>query len=345
MSTPPAPATSPGAPLSRLRWLPGAGTDLSTARLLRTLPVVSPYLALLALVILYASVQDNVLTIDTLNVQSTATVTLALVAAGQTIVILTGGIDLSLAGIVSVTTSLFATRNIGGGTGELVMWLAICILLGATAGAINGLIIGGLRVEPFIATLATWSMLGGVALIILPSDGGTVPQQYITAVNQDFLGIVIPFWILVAIALFGIWFRRSRIGISIRALGSERNAAFLSGTRLLRTTIAAYALAGAFAAMAGLFLVTQTATGSPLAGDPYLLTSVAAVVIGGTFMGGGRGGLGGTIVAAVILTLISSVVFALGLSSFWPPLITGLLLILSVLGSSLAEIRARRATA
>jgi ribose transport system permease protein len=296
-----------------------------------------PLAVLLVLTVVYTSHQSGVLTADGLSIVAAATLTLALAATGQTIVVLMGGIDLSIGGVISLTTVVLATKSTSS-AGGLLVWLPVVVLIGAAAGALNGLVIHRLRLEPFVVTLATWSIWSGVALWILGTDGGAVPNSLVTFTDKSFLGLGIPIWLTLALIAFWLWLSKTRLGVGIKAIGSNRTSAFLSGVPLARTTIAAYSLCGLMAALAGVFLTTQTTSGSPTIGNDYILYSVAAVVIGGTSLFGGRGGAGGTIVGAFILTLIGDVVFVLGVSSFWTPLVIGALLIAAVLGSSLIEI-------
>lgn len=310
-------------------------------RALRYAPIVIPYVILGVLVLVYGSVGEGVFTLDELNIQAAAVLTLLLVAAGQTIVILLGGIDLSVGGVVSLSTALAATQ-LGSGGGRMIVWLLLIALIGLGVGLLNGVLVARLRLQPFIVTLATWSIWSGVALWILPIEGGTIPQSFVDWANATPAGLATPVWLIVALVLFWAWFKRTRPGIGIRAVGSSENSSFLSGVPTGLTVVSAYALSGLFAALGGLFLVTQTASGSPTVGNDYILNSVAAVVIGGTSLFGGRGGLGGTVAGAIILTLIASVIFTLNISSFWTPIVTGLLLIFAVLVNSLTELYARR---
>ncbi|MBA2476702.1 MAG: ABC transporter permease [Actinobacteria bacterium] len=320
----------------------GRGPRLTGGRLVaRAAPLAVPWLMLAALIAAYSSLQEGVLSREQLNLWTAATLTLLLVAAGQTIVILLGGIDLSVGGIVSLSTALAATQ-LGTGGSRLIGWAALIALLGFAAGAVNGFLVARLRLQPFIVTLATWSIWSGVALWVLPTEGGTVPESYLSWVNREALGIGAPVAVLLALVAFWIWFKRTPLGTGIRAIGSSENSAYLSGVPTSLTVTAAYALSGLFAALAGLFLVTQTASGSPTVGNDFILNSVAAVVIGGTSLFGGRGGLGGTIAGAFVLTVIGDLIFALDISSFWTPITTGVLLILAVLANSLTELYARR---
>jgi ribose transport system permease protein len=308
---------------------------------IRFAPVIVPWAMLAALIAIYASRQEGVLTREELNLDSTATLTLLLVATGQTIVILSGGIDLSVGGVVSVSTALAATR-FGEGGSRMVVWAVAIVLFGAAAGAANGVLIARLKLQPFIVTLATWSIWSGVAFWLLPTEGGTIPESFTGWVDNSYLGLTSPVWIIGVLILWWLWFKRTRLGVGVKATGSSATSAFLSGVSTGATTVAAYSLAGLFAALAGLFLTTQTASGSPTVGNDYILNSVAAVVIGGTSLFGGRGGLGGTIAGAFVLTMIANVIFAYNLESFWSPITYGALLILAVLANSLTDLYARR---
>jgi ribose transport system permease protein len=191
-------------------------------------------------------------------------------------------------------------------------------------------------------TLATWSVLSGAALLVLPIDGGSLPHGWMWFGSASLLGLSSAAWILLVLLLFWWWFRATRLGIAIRATGSNERSAYLSGVSLVRINVATYGLSGLFAALAALYLTTQTGAGSPTIGKDYILPSVAAAVIGGISLFGGRGGLSGTIVGALILTIIGNLVFVLSVSSYWQPIVSGVILLATVLASSLAEKSARR---
>jgi ribose transport system permease protein len=203
-------------------------------------------------------------------------------------------------------------------------------------------LISVLRLQPFLVTLATWSILSGAALMILPTDGGHLPDAWTAFGSDSFLGLSSSVWLLGLLIVFWLWFKATRIGVAIRATGSNERSAFLSGVRIFAINIAVYGLSGLFAALAALYLTTQTGTGSPTIGKDYILPSVAAAVIGGISLFGGRGGLVGTVVGAFIFTIISNLVFVLSVSSYWQPIVSGLILLVAVLASSLAEKSARR---
>lgn len=283
------------------------------------------------------------LTLDELNLDTAATLTLILAPTGQTIVLIRGGVDVSIGGVISLGTVVAATR-FGDGAGSVLLWSALILAGGFRLGALNGLLITALGLQPFLVTLATWSILSGAALMVLPSGGGMVPGWWVSLGYREVLGLGLPAWMLLALLLFWGWFRSTRLGLSIQAAGSNERSAFLSGVSILRINLATYGLSGLFAAAAALFLTTQTSAGSPTIGRDYILPSVAAAVIGGVSLFGGRGHLLGTVVGAFILTLIGNLVFTLRLSSHWQPVTSGVILLVAVVVASLAETAARRMT-
>ena len=299
-------------------------------------PYLVALLILIAIVALYGHMQSGVFTLDELNLATASALTLILAATGQTIVLIRGGIDLSIGGVISLGTVLAATR-FGDDPGSVAAWSLAILAMGFGAGVLNGLAISVLKLQPFLVTLSSWSIYTGLALTILPTDGGAVPGWWTGFGYSVVFGLSGPVWVLLGLIAFWYWFRATRLGIVIQATGSSERSAVLSGVSVLRVNIATYGLSGLFAAAAALYLTTQTGTGSPLIGRDYILTSVAAAVVGGVSLFGGRGHLVGTIIGAFILTIIGNLVFALHVSSYWQPVLAGVILLLAVLVSSIAE--------
>ncbi len=311
------------------------------AKLVDRAPFLVACTMLVVLIAIYGSFRDDVFTLEELNIDTAAAMTLLLAATGQTIVLLRGGIDLSIGGMIGFGTVLAATQ-FGDSLVTATGWTVAIIAIGLAVGATNGLIISVLRLQPFLVTLATWSILSGAALLVLPIDGGSLPAGWMTFGNATFVGLSSSVWILIVLFLFWLWFRDTRLGITIRATGSNEKSAYLSGVSITFINVATYGLSGLFAALAALYLTTQTGAGSPTIGKDYILPSVAAAVIGGVSLFGGRGGLSGTIIGAFILTIIGNLVFVLSVSSYWQPIVSGVILLIAVLASSIAERSARR---
>jgi len=303
--------------------------------------IVIPYVILAALILSTALLQPNTVSLDWLGIKTNDILPLALATAGQTLVLLTGGIDLSIGGVISLTNSLEATRMTSGAGGIVAFTLGM-LALGALLGALNGILIVQVRLQPFIATLITWSIYGGLALWILPTDRGNVPQGFINVLLAHPGGIPLSLVLLVVLGMFWRWLRRTPLGKAILALGSNAKSAWLSGIDVDRVRLAVYALSGFFAATAGIYRTAQVASGSPTAGNNFILLSVSAAVIGGTSLAGGKGSLIGSIIGVCVLKMIGDLLVFSGVSSYWAALFQGVLLIVIIAVVSVGEIVRRR---
>jgi ribose transport system permease protein len=297
---------------------------------------------LIILVIIYQATSRSGFTASQLAVISIAILPLALVALGQTVVVIASGIDLSVGGVMSLGSAI-AARQFGGDAANTVLWAVIIVAIGAGCGAMNGFLVDRLKLQPFLVTLASWSILNGAALLVLPTQGdGNVSSTIGDLGFEAPLGVPFGIWVLIILLVVWLWFRRTRAARGIYALGSDRQNAFVGGVSIGRSTVLAFSISGAAAALAALAYTVQTSSGDPKAGDPFILTSVAAVVIGGTRLSGGRGGFVGTLIGAALLVLIGNIVFAVGLPTEWTLFFQGLLLIVAILIGSLAEFLSRR---
>lgn len=269
-----------------------------------------------------------------LDIRATALLPLALVAYGQTLAVFTRGTDLSVGGILSVATALLASR-FGGHGAHLVAELFAVIALAALAGAVNGLIIARTVLQPFIVTLSTWSILGGIAILLLPQEGGSVSPQLTAWLTGSVLGVPKSVVSLALLLLSWIWLRWSRFILDLKAIGSDERRAELVGVKIVRRKVQTYMASAALAALAGIWLAGQSGGGSPVIGNEYILTSVAAVVIGGTSIFGGTGSVAASLAGALALEMIPDLIYALNISSFWTGFVQGILLIFAVTLSSL----------
>jgi ribose transport system permease protein len=253
---------------------------------------------------------------------------LVIVALGQFIIILTRGIDLSLGPIASVSGAVMALTV----TDNPTIGLALPILIGLAAGLLNGGLIIGIGLPPIIVTLATMSIWQGVALVVLPNPGGSIPDGYQSLLLGDFSSPLAGVLILVLFAGLATWLLGTRYGLALRAIGGDELAAGLSGVRVRRTKIIAYVLGGLLAGIAGMFMAVALSSGSPTEGDDYILTSIAAVVLGGIPLVGGRGSPLAVAIGALILTITASLLYFAQVSSFYQSLINGAILLVVVGG-------------
>ena len=270
---------------------------------------------------------------------------LALAAVGQAIVVISGGIDLSIGAMMALISVISASLMKGQPEEVGVAVVLGVLVLGLALGAVNGGVVVATRVPDIVVTLAMSFVWAGCALLVLKTPGGG-SAAWLKEIVKGSLGNE---WIpkaavvlIVIVALIWIPLRRSRLGLSIYAIGSSRLAAFRSGVSVGRTKILAYAFTGLFAALGGLSLTASTGIGTPVPG-PYTLMSVAAVVLGGVSLAGGRGGVFGAIVAVMILQLIRTDITFLNINPNLAVVVQGVILIGVVMIGSLVQIRRARA--
>jgi ribose transport system permease protein len=270
----------------------------------------------------------------------------AFATAAQAVVVIAGGIDLSVASIMAVTSVTAAAMMDGASEGSAVFVVAFVLALGFVIGAINGTLIVISRVPDIVVTLAMLFVWEGVALMILSAPGGGAAKWLMgLIVGPVPMTVWIPKALLlttVAIAVVWIPVKRSQFGLSIYAIGSSSLSAFRSGVNVNRTKIMAYGLCGLFAAMGGLALTMSTGIGAPVAG-PYLMASVAAVVLGGVVLGGGRGGLLGPIVAVLILRLVRTDLTLMSVDPNITTIVEGTIMVVVVMLGGLLAVKGRRA--
>ncbi|WP_137626754.1 ribose ABC transporter permease [Lactiplantibacillus pingfangensis] len=259
----------------------------------------------------------------------------AIIAFGMTFVILTGGIDLSVGSILAFTGAVTAS-TIGSGTPA---WLAILfgLLLGALFGCLNGFIIAYGKAAAFIATLATMTIFRGATYVF--TDGNPISSN---ALNNSFLfqyvgrGYLfgIPFPIIIMVVAFLIWFvvlNKTAFGRKTYALGGNERAAFVAGVNTNKTTILIYTISGLMASLAGMILTSRLSSAQPDAGTSYEMDAIAAVVLGGTSLAGGKGRITGTLVGALIIGTLNNGMNLLGISSFYQQIVKGVVILIAVL--------------
>jgi ribose transport system permease protein len=270
---------------------------------------------------------------------------LAFAAAAQTVVVISGGIDLSIGSVMAVANVLAASTMENASFGQSLLLAVMVLLVGAAIGALNGLIVIFSRIPDVVATLTSGFIWGGVALIIMEKPGGGAPPEFLNLGAGTLFTTWLPnALILLAVAVSVIWIplRRSKLGLQFYAVGSDRVAAFRSGVNLDSTRFRAYIFSGLFSAIGGLGLTMTTGIGAPLAGVYYTLSGLAAVVVGGVSLAGGRGGMVGPVLAAFVLTLIPTDLIFLNIDPNFGQVIQGTLIVVIVMIGGFADMARNR---
>ena len=275
---------------------------------------------------------------------------LVYLAIGQAIIVIAGGIDLAL-GAMLVLTSAVAARFMDGQPLWLVVLIAIGIFFGAALlnGAV-GWIINVSRIPDIVVTLATSFVFSGLALMVLPGPGGGTADGFRWIFTGSVTGSGSNFWpsivmLVLPAVIVALIMRRTKTGLSLYAVGSDRNAAYLSGLDTGRAKVTAYSIGGAMAALAGLATIALTGSGDPRfsIGANATLNSVAAVVLGGVALTGGTGSIVGVVAAAIIVFFLSPILSAMGIDPNTAQVIQGGLIVLVMMVAGLLELRRRRA--
>lgn len=277
----------------------------------------------------------------------------ALAALGMAVVVIAGGIDLSIAAMMAVASVTAAVLMTGASDGQAAVVVLGVLVLGAAMGAINGTLIVVTRVPDIVVTLAMLFVWQGVALLILNTPSGAAAPWLraliVGGVTLPGIPAALTEWlpkavVVLFLCLAVIWLpiRRSKLGLMFYAIGSDPLAAFRSGVPVGLTRIAAYAVCGVFAALGGLAVTMSTGIGEPIPG-PYLMASVAAVVLGGVVLGGGRGGLLGPILAVFVLRLVRMDLTLMSVDPNVAAIVEGMIMVAVVMFGAVLATRGKKA--
>jgi ribose transport system permease protein len=312
------------------------------------LSILQPLIALLVMVVAMTILSENFATRDNLfNVTRQISVNLC-VSVGMTLVILTGGIDLSVGSILAFSGAIAAGLIKNGIELEglnlfigftLFGAILAAIIAGGVLGWFNGWMITKFKVPPFVATLAMLTMARGFTMLYtngFPITG--LGNSFAFLGTGWFLGVPMPVCIsIVVIVIFAIFIRKTRTGRYIYAIGGNERAALLSGINVKRVKVIVYMLAGVLSAIGGLLVTARLDSAQPNAGIGYELDSIAAVVIGGTSLSGGKGSVLGTVIGALIIGVLNNGLVLLNVSPFWQQVIKGLVILLAVIIDKLSS--------
>jgi ribose transport system permease protein len=302
--------------------------------------------ALLLLVItigLNYSNQDNLFELGVMNRNLRVFLPLMILAVGQTIVIIGGGIDLSVGAMVSIVNAVLVTLITPESSSIEIIWgITVAISAGILAGAFNGFCVAYLRLQPIVTTYATGFVFTGVALLVLPRPGGELPRTMSNFYRRNTPGVTIEgmadirlplaIYIIIIILLFWWVLRATRYGQFLYATGGDDHSAYTTGIPVTLVRFSTYLWSGFFAALAGLALTMNTGTGTPRIGDAMTLESIVAVVLGGTRLSGGQGGIAGSIIGVAILGFIRNVISFANVSSWHQDLVDALIIVVALAG-------------
>ena len=291
---------------------------------------VIPIVLLLGLVILIGALQPSFLAVDTLLVIMADTATLFILAAGMTFVVMLGGIDLSIQAVASLSSVIVAVALL-----RIGYWaFAATLLVGFLTGAFSGIVHVWLRIPSFIVTLATSGLVAAAALLLSQERSITIGETgraYLSWITGRPFGM--PSVILVGafVACVGIWLQRySPFGRYSTAIGAGEAATWASGIKVNRQKVIAYSLSAGLASLAGILLAGRLSSGSPTLANELLLPAIAAVVVGGTSITGGAGGIGRTVIGALIISVVRVGMTFVGVDIFAQQIVFGTVLILAV---------------
>ncbi len=313
-----------------------------------TLTVRQP--ALFALVLLVLSLvinlilQPNMFARETLNSNMRVFLPIILMAIGQAIVILGGGIDISVGGIVSIVNTVLATRvGLDGSPAEMWKYIFVSLVIGLLAGAINGFFIAYLRLQPIITTYATSFLYTGMALFILPNPGGGIPAS-VAALYRDTTPFNLPlaFFIIAVFLLLWLYLSSTRYGRFLFAVGGKPEAAYETAVPVTMVQFSTYVISGLMAAFSGIAITMLSGSGNGEIGGPMTLNSITAVVIGGNAMSGGVGGVVGPVMGAITLGILQNIISFANIDTWWETLVKATIIVVALAAPGAISLFRRR---
>ena len=308
----------------------------------------NPYffaLVLLAfLVAINAGLQDNFFTLRAINGNFRVLLPLMILAVGQSFVIIGGGIDLSVGTMVSLVNAILVVLiTPEAGAAGVAFAIFVGCVAGALAGAMNGLCVALLRLQPIVTTYATSFVFAGLALLVLPRPGGQLPRALTSFYRSTPLGLPVAVYAIAVLLLVWALVRSSRFGQYLFATGSRADAAYTSGVPVSLVRFSTYVAAGFFSALAALALTLGIGSGNPRIGDAMTLDSIVAVVLGGTRLSGGQGGVAGAILGVAILGIIRNLISFANVPTWYQTLVNATIIVLALAGPGLWRLLRRRA--
>lgn len=306
--------------------------------------------ALFALILLIMALminlifQPNMFARETLNSNMRVFLPIILLAVGQAIVILGGGIDISVGGIVSIVNTVLATRvGLDGSPAQLWQFIFISLLAGLLAGSINGFFIAYLRLQPIITTFATSFVYAGLALFILPNPGGGMPANIVSLYrNSTPFSLPLAFYIIAIVLLAWMYLSSTRYGRFLFAVGGKADAAYETAVPVTWVQFSTYVISGFMAALAGIAITMLSGSGNADIGGPMTLNSITAVVIGGNALSGGVGGVAGPVMGAITLGIIQNIISFASIDTWWVTFVRATIIVVALAAPGLVNLIRRK---
>ncbi len=297
------------------------------------------FIVLVLLIIINASLQPTFFSYSTIKSNFMTFTPLILISMAQGIIILSGNLDLSTGAAMSLLTCIMASLMT-----DSIINVMLVVLFGIVAaialGVFNGSLIGYVGLPPLISTFATSAIFFGIAMTIMPLPGGYVPKYFYRWYRGDILKFIpVPIFILLIGIAIWIIMKRTAVYRYVYAVGGSEEGAYSSGIKVSNIKLMAFIFAGFFIALASICLLLSTAIGDPRAGNSYTLNSIAAVVIGGISLKGGKGSVGGAIIGAIILGLLINVIFFAQVSSLYQNFARGMIIVISLSIATIPKLR------
>jgi ribose transport system permease protein len=310
---------------------------------LKRLSLRHPYLFALLLLLVALGVnlyfQPNLFSPRVLSGNMRIFLPMMLVSAGQAVVIIAGGIDLSVGAVVSMVNTILVTLiTRDSTTSDVLLGLLAALGAGMAAGAFNGVCVALLRLQPIVTTYATSFIFAGIALWILPRPGGLLPEGMTGSYRSAPLGLPLALWTAVLIGALWLVVRRTRYARFLFAVGGEPESAYATGIPVNAMRLSTYVVAGLMSALAALALTLNTGTGDPRIGEAMTLSSIVAVVLGGTRLSGGQGGVIGTLMGVVVLGTIRNIISFANVPTWSQTLVDALIIVGALAGPGLVRL-------
>lgn len=296
-------------------------------------PYVISLILLIVVVAVNYSFQNNLFELRIINNNLRTMMPLMILAVGQAIVVIGGGVDLSVGTMVSMINTLLVTWITPESTGgEIALAFALVCGIGILGGALNGFAVAFLRLQPIVTTYATSFIFSGIALLVLPRPGGSLPRDLVTFYRSTPLDLPLGLYVIGVLILFWIVLRSTRYAQYLFAIGSSSDAAYATGVPVRSVRVTTYVWSGLFAALAGIALTLSTGSGQANIGDDMTLNSVVAVVLGGIALRGGGGNAIGAVIGVIILGVIRNIIFFAEVPT-WSQTLVNALVILAALAA------------